>query len=194
MKKLLLIVGLVVGLCSVASAAWSPTFVSYTTFTAPGSGFYPWAFANKSTGYKVEVNKIDVGSCNDGSAITSGLMNFDLFMASSLTDGVTNTVSTYSYTLGKAFPSNVQASTSPTNIVLEHKVNQLPILPPFVVNPDETATTNFFASWSLDSENTQPIILPRSGTRALVLRQRTATTDYTAGCVFARVEFKIKRR
>lgn len=195
MKKTLLVLVALLGLSVPAAAQYAPTFVSYSTFTLPGAGNYAWALKNTSAVYAVHIKKVEVGSCNDGSAVSSGLVQFEAFLAASATNGGTVQVSTYAYTKADAFPANVQASTGPVSVVLEGKGAGLqnPVLSPFLVNADETAAANFVDAKVLDYQNTQPIILPRGGTRALVLKQKKAgTSDFTAGCGFARVEFTIK--
>lgn len=195
MKKTLFAIVALLGLSLPAAAQYGPTFVTIATFTAPGAGNYAWALKNTSSSHAVHIKDLEVGSCNDGSVVTSGLMQFEAFMASSLVNGGTIQVSTYAHTQADSFPSNVQASTGPVTVVLEGKGAGLqnPVLSPFIVNPDESATANFVASKSLDFQNTQPIILPRGGTRALALRQKkVGTSDFTAGCVYVRAAFTIK--
>jgi hypothetical protein len=195
MRKLfsaLLLLG-AIALPSQAQLAWKPTFVSYSTFTAPGAGNYAWALKNTSTVYEVRVEKIEVGSCNDGTAVSGGLAQFELYAASALTSGGTVQVSTYALN-SDTFPANVVASTGPVGITIEHKgTRQNPLLSPFIVNNDETATADFVVSRDLRSERTLPIILPRDGSRAIALKQKkVGTGDITAGCNFARVEFTTK--
>ena len=194
MRTLIAALMLMAGFALPAKAVdWKPTFVSYSTFTAPGAGNYAWRLKNNSTVYEIRVEKIEVGSCNDGTAVSGGLAQFELFAASSLTSGGTVQVSTYAHN-SDSFPANVTASTGPVSVVIEGKgTRQNPLLSPFVVNNDETATADFVVSRDLRSDHTLPIILPRDGTRALVLKQKkVGTGDITAGCNYVRAEFTTK--
>ena len=193
MKNIIAALMLLAGLALPAKAAdWKPTFVSYSTFTAPGAGNYAWAFKNTSAVYEVRVEKIEVGSCNDGTAVSGGLAQFEIY-AAALTSGGSVQVSTYSHN-ADTFPANVTASTGPVSVTVEGKgTSQNPLLSPFIVNNDETATANFSDSRDLRSERTLPLILPKGGSRALALKQKkVGTGDITAGCNYARVEFTIK--
>lgn len=195
MKKILLTLVALIGLALPAKAAWSPTFVSIATFTPTGVGTTPWSFKNTSSAVEVRIERIEVGSCSSGT-VTGGLNQFWLYAASSLTNGGISQISTYSYSGADVFPASVQASTGPVSVTIENKGGmQLPLLPPFLVNNDETATANFSTVYELGSDNRQPIILPRGGTRGLVLKQMTiGGSQYTDGCVYVRTVFTTNAR
>lgn len=201
MKTLLLTLAALLGPLVPAIAAggapsYAPkTYVSVATFTAAGNGTNAFAFQNVSAGEDVRVLKVELTSVTSGT-VTSGLMQFWLMGSTVVTAGSTGAVSLYDYaTPNAAAPASISASVAPTGVVYEGKQGgQLPFDRALIVNPDETATSNFRDELSFTAPaDGAEFILPHGSNRAVVLLQKQfGTTDFSAGTLMVRVLYTVK--
>lgn len=203
MRKHALIAALAL-VCSVAAPAsaqqpsgYSPTFVVISTFIPGAELSYPFAFKNGSSLVDVKVSRIEVVSCSTRS-ITGGLMSYWIHPSTTITNGVTTQVSSYSYAAanGASFPANVIGSRSPTTVVFENlQANQLPFSRPLIINNEETATDHFSDAWDAyeGGREANALFLPKGRNRGFVLQlHRLGAADITDGCVMVKTVFTAK--
>ena len=185
--KTLLVAAALLGLLSPVAHSRPPlTYVATSTVAAPGGGSKVWAFQNTSSSLDVQILKIEISNAHDESAITGGLVQFQVFASTVVTHGGTGGTRTFSYSSANASAqSGISFSTGPTNVVYENvsSGNALALLRPFIINTDESATTNLYDSWNIGAVNTSlsltessPLLLPKGANRAIVIEQKNLGT------------------
>lgn len=200
MKNLIIAAALLISLVPSCKAeppsGYSPTFVVISSFTPGAELSYPFAFKNGSSLVDVRVERIEVASCSTRTVV-GGLMQYWIQPSTTITNGVTTQVSSYSYAAANsALPANVIGSRTPTTVVFENlQANQLPFTRPLVVNNDETATDHFSDAWdaSEGGRESQLLFLPKGANRGFVLQlHRLGTADIADGCVMVKTVFSAK--
>jgi hypothetical protein len=175
MKKLLAALTLAAGLSSAAHAGVvPPSYVVTTTFTATNNAKV-FAFQNTSSTLDVYIRRIEVANVHDESAITGGMVQYQVFASTSLTHGGQGRIRTFSMTGANASaPSYVTASTGPVSIQYENLTggSTLPIIKPLFVNTDDGATSNLVDSYEAPGNGeVSPLKLPAGANRAIVIEQ-----------------------
>ncbi len=194
MKKTLFALVALLGLSAPAMAIISPTYVSVSTFTPGAALSKVYGFANHSSQVDVRILRIEVSHASTGT-YTGGLMQYWVYTSTTITDGSVVQTSSYSLTAANsAVPASVIGSISPTTVVYENKQSsQLPIIPPLIVNNDETAAANFQAVYNAEGGDAELLKLPKGANRGFVLEQRRlGTADIADGTVMVRVVYTAK--
>jgi len=213
MKNAIAALALLLGLAVAPAKAAPPlTYESVVRVTLPVVATSSAIYALQNTGSNdVVIRRIEISNAST-MTVTGGTMQFWVYTSTALTHSAAVT-SAYSYTSALASqPSAISVSTAPRNIQAEGDSSILstggalsgvpPIIRPLYINNDEAATSLLYDSWGESEESIglgdrlegpQPLLLPASANRAIVIQQkRLGTADFAAGSVLVRVTYTLK--
>ena len=203
-KKTLWALAAVLSLVMPSVARADAYYVAIATWSMGGSATKALAFQNISTTQAVEIVKIELSHATNGSAVTGGLAQFWVYASTVMSHGGTSQTMGHSPKIANtALPSAIVSfSTGPASVVYENNSATkaaLPLLEPLIVNGEETATSNFYDSWTAPVYDfggpklSESILLPAGANRGIVIEQQNmAATSFTAGVVQARIHYIVK--